>query len=116
MTEYDTKGSHFRKLLHCKEFRIDTKLDKLFKELEMEYEFLERIMNLYDKTDKLIDEIHEDVAQINRKHKKENIKKIKTIIDKQQYIICYFANKKRENCKRMGKLMNIEEGMKAEEE
>ena len=93
----------------------EEKLNKLLTEMKQNLEHLEKTEEVFDNSEKNLDDLYEEVDKVDKIYTKEHIKKLEEIINIHDEITCYLLNEKirqdgRNQC--LWEIKNIIEVMK----
>ena len=72
----------------------EEKLNKLLTEMKQNLEHLEKTEEVFDNSEKNLDDLYEEVDKVDKIYTKEHIKKLEEIINIHDEITCYLLNEK----------------------
>ena len=72
----------------------EEKLNKLLTEMKKDLDHIEKIEEVFDNSEKNLDDLYEEVDKIDKIYTKEHIKKLEEIINIHDEITCYLLNEK----------------------
>ena len=72
----------------------EEKLNKLLTEMKQNLEHLEKTEEVFDNSEKNLDDLNEEVDKVDKIYTKEHIKKLEEIINIHDEITCYLLNEK----------------------
>ena len=72
----------------------EEKLNKLLTEMKQNLGYLEKTKEVFDNSEKNLDDLNEEVDKVDKIYTKEHIKKLEEIINIHDEITCYLLNEK----------------------
>ena len=72
----------------------EEKLNKLLTEMKKDLDHIEKIEEVFDNSEKNLDDLYEEVDKVDKIYTKEHIKKLEEIINIHDEITCYLLNEK----------------------
>ena len=72
----------------------EEKLNKLLTEMKKDLDHIEKIEEVFDNSEKNLDDLYEEVDKADKIYTKEHIKKLEEIINIHDKITCYLLNEK----------------------
>ena len=72
----------------------EEKLNKLLTEMKQNLEHMEKTEEVFDNSEKNLDDLYEEVDKVDKIYTKEHIKKLEEIINIHDEITCYLLNEK----------------------